>query len=427
MIAWFRHAVRSAGASLAGVAVVSAILTASVALPLGTSSERSDQVIDTALVVADDDTRFPEPVPLGAEELAVLAEAVDASSDRGDDGTEDLAAGVGSDNATPTGAAGAEATTAPTTAPSSTDPEPTDEPEPTPAPTATAEPPADSEPEPETGLDDVPTPTAGPTAAPTPPPIPTSAPEPTPRPVEPTPTPTVRPRSTVPPRTPTPAPSPDPTTEPSVGPDEAAPTPTVDPFPPQTVATDLYAYVFDAELVQNEEGTVRVKAGNQGDETATGVVMSISTSGGTILSITPRRADWTCSGVGANWTCSGPHLEAHGFSRTIVSVLPGTTDLTVAVTVSHEVVDLAPGNNSATARIRVAPDPDPDPRVLRPLEALRPTVSPEATPAPTPTPTTAIPPDPAPTVPSVQEGVGSLVPGESSKFDSSTLLQATPG
>jgi hypothetical protein len=308
---------RGGSASVVGAAVVSAVLTAAVALPMGANA--LDAAADPAGLhddIALSDTRFPAPVPLDDDQLEVLERE-----------PEILAGPVAEEPE-------ATATEAPTSRPAEATPTPT----------------TGDEDEPEEFAIIFPTPTTE--APPTPRPIPTPAPAP-PTPLAPTPTPTAT-------ATPEPSPSPDldeptPTEVP-----ESTPDPT--PEPGDMPSTDVYAYVTGDPLVENEVGSLDVKAVNGGSAATTEVTMTVSMAGARILSVTPQRGDWTCSGGGASWSCSGPDLEAEAFSRGIMSVLPnGDDDVTVSVSVSHGIMDEAPGNNSLQATVPVVPDRDPDP------------------------------------------------------------------
>lgn len=218
-----------------------------------------------------------------------------------------------------------------------------------PATTSTPTTEATSQPTPDDGLEELaifPTPTTEPLPTPTPRPIPTATSvPPTPTPLAPTPTATAEPE----------LPTPEPTAEPSPteAPEQRSEQPPLDEDLP---STDVYAYVVDALLTENEVGSVDVKAVNGGGEPTTSVTMTMAMSGGTILSVTPQRSNWTCSGGGSTWSCSGPDLGASGYSRSMMSVLPDDDTVTVSVAVTHDLLDDAPGNNSLRAQVPVIPD-----------------------------------------------------------------------
>ena len=312
------HATRGASASLVGAAVVSTVLTAAVALPMGVNVvAAANDPAGLHEAIAANDSRFPAAVPLAKEQLEVL--------ERPENSTKVLAA----------------------------PPAVTADPTSTSTPTARAT----SQPAPDNGTEELaifPTPTTEPPPTPTPRPIPPASPVP-PRPTPLAPTPTATAEPDIPTAEPTTEPATDPTAPPSpTDVPEALPGPPL--LDEDQPSTDLYAYVVDSLLTQNEVGTVDVKAINGGSELTTSVTMTMAMSGGTILSVTPQRSNWTCSGSGSTWSCSGPDLEAAGYSRGMMSVLPSDDDATVSVAVTHDLLDDVPGNNSLSAQVPVIPN-----------------------------------------------------------------------
>ena len=346
MVTKVREAVREAGASLLGALAVSTILTASIAFPLAVravdASSGPDGIEDA---IALDDARFPDPVHLGTEQAEILA--------RGDD-TGDRDAEV----------AGA-TVTAPS--PSSAGPDAADDdtelaiviPTPTPEPGS---------------VSPAPTPVA---PRPTETPAPTDPPAPDDRDQDPDPTPTEPPTSEAAPPTPQPderpdsEPEPEPTDDLADEPEELLDGP----------ATDVYAFVSGEPLRENEVSSLELKTVNGGTEMTTGLSVAVSASGGSILSMAPGRPDWTCSGTDAAWRCTGPTLEAESFSRSLMTVLPEDEELSLSVSVSHELTDAVPDNNTFSAELPVEPDsvepvdPTVDP-VQPPLDPVEPPVDP---------------------------------------------------
>ncbi len=325
-------AVTRGASTVIGALAVSTAVTASIAVPMGFGAvDASGDPAGLHQAIAGDDARFPEPVPLDDAELAILTEP-------------DPEAEIERDQPPPT----------------ATDPQA--EPEPT---ARTDEPAQQDDPAvPDGGGDGedddelalvLPTPTTTPapvppTPTPTPPPLPTATPvppTPTPPPL-PTPSPTPRPRRQDP--TPRPTESPGPTATPGA-PDEPAEVP----------STDVYAFVAGSPLTANAVGSIDVKAVNGGDAAPSRVRMVVELAGGTILRVVPERGDWTCSGAAHRWVCTGATLEPGSTSRGLMSVLPdGDRDVTVTVSIDHDIVDLAPGNNTMRVTVPVLPGDDDD-------------------------------------------------------------------
>ena len=347
MVSKVREAVREAGASLLGALAVSTILTASIALPLAVravdASAGPDGIEDA---IAMDDTRFPSPVHLGTEQAEILA--------RGDDQENEL------DNSADAEVAGATVTAA------------------TPRPSPDGD--ERDEPAPDEELAIV---------------LPTPTPELSESPSTPTPAPpdaTATPAPTEPPPTEEPASEPDPTpTETPAEADEPPPTPEPDAEardglvdePEEALdgpSTDVYAFVSGEPLRENEVSSLEVKTVNGGTEGTTGLSVAVSASGGSILSMAPGRVDWTCSGTDAAWRCTGPTLEAESFSRSLMTVLPEDAELSLSVSVSHELADEEPDNNTFSAELPVEPDPleptDPVEPLADPVEPLEPPIDP---------------------------------------------------
>lgn len=308
ILSWLSQLMRSAGASVVGAAAASTILTATVALPMGVQAfDAAGDPDGLHEEIALGDVRFPSAVPLDQEQLELLE-------------TPDQPPQVALS--------------------------PTEDPAPTTASTQQATPTASAAPEDDEFAIIFPTPT---TEAP-PPPTPTLQPAPTSTPVPSTPTPLAP--------TETPTATATATTTPT---DPPATTP--EPAPPLTSdeSTDVYAYVAGPPLVENEVGNVEVKAINGGASATTAVTVTVTAAGADILSVTPQRAGWTCAGGSSTWSCSGPELEAEGYSRNVMALQAGEEDVTVSVSVSHAIVDEAPGNNDLSARVPVVPAEDPEP------------------------------------------------------------------
>lgn len=355
MVTKVREAVREAGASLLGALAVSTILTVSIAFPLAVravdASDGPDGIDDA---IALDDARFPAPVHLGTEQAEILAR---------DDDTDDLDAEV----------AGATVTA------------------PSPPPTSTEEPAEETE-----LAIVIPTPTPEPGNAP---PAPTPAPPP----------PTATPVPTEQPTTEDAAPEPDPTPTEQPTSEAAPPTPETEPEPdadardgladePEELldgpATDVYAYISGEPLRENEVSSLEVKTVNSGTEMTTGLSVAVTASGGSILSMAPGRPDWTCSGTDAAWRCTGPTLEAESFSRSLMTVLPEDEELSLSVSVTHELADAEPDNNTFSAELPVEPDPvEPVDPPVEPIEPPLEPVEPPVDPAPPTDPTDPV--DPA--------------------------------
>lgn len=360
MVSKVREAVREAGASLLGALVASTILTASIALPLGVravDASRGPAGLDDRIAL--DDVRFPTAVTLGSDQAEILAS-------RGRQETDRLDAEV----------AGATVT--------STTPLPL-------PPAETDEPGADEElaiaiPTPTTVPDQPPAPTPTPPAV-TATPSPTDPAPPEESTADPEPTPTS-------PEDPAPTPEPDADTgdEPSEPAEESLDGP----------STDVYAFVSGAPLRANEMSSLEIKTVNRGRERTTGVAVAVTAAGGSIVSMAPGSADWTCTGTDDAWRCTGPTLEAASFSRSLMTVLPEDDELSLSVSVSHELFDEEPANDTFSAALPVeggGPDPaDPPVDPAPPTDPADP-ADPPVVPAP--------PTDPAdPADPPVEPGAG---------------------
>ncbi len=383
MVRKSREAVHGLGSSLLGALTVSTIMTAIVAVPLGLDAASDDgrpAGIDEA--ISADDARFPAAVPLADAEIELLA-----SDELADEPLVDEAevAGV---FVTPTAVATDDPTPEPVEQLAILIPTPTSTPEEQRAPDR----PAATPPSPETTEQSEPEPTVAPTPRSPTPDAPPDDDEPPPA--------TPRPTATE---------EPEPTLEPAPTAEQA---PTPDPDGP---STDVYAFVSGDALREDQVGSLELKTVNGGSNETTGVTVSVSASGGSILSVSPGRADWTCTGTDAAWQCTGPTLEAVSSSRGIMTLLPHDQDLTVSVAVDHALIDEEPANNSFSTAVPVVPnpttpdeldqieeEPDPTPTAVEPTEPVPdpepdPTEPPEPvepTPPPTPSPTPE-PSDPA--------------------------------
>lgn len=332
---------RGANASVAAAFVVSAGMTAAVAVPMAIDANDTSERDFAAFAepIQLDDPRFPEPIELGESELALP-------------------------EPTPT---------------------PIDEPAVTPTPGSASTPQPTAE---VLTVDDDwfvalpdPRPTDGPATPTSSPASPTTAPS--------TPTPT----GTTP--QPTSAPDPQPTTGPVPTPTTttvATPRPTATPQPAPAGSADVYVlYIGNDPLVAGSTSTITLKAASRGDDTAYNVTMSVSVTGGRMQSMQAGAAGWSCSPTSATrWVCQASQMADGELVYTTLDVIPdaGGT-MVVNTSINASTPDPAPGSNNPAYSFGVsAPPPPPPTPTPTPVPTATPT--PTATPVPTATPDLSI-------------------------------------
>jgi len=114
-----------------------------------------------------------------------------------------------------------------------------------------------------------------------------------------------------------------------------------------------------ASVLNGQNATFTVKAGNGGPGTATNVVVTEVFSGGTFVSATPTGGG-TCTGVSSPFTCNWPTMVSGGAEFVTVVLrangAPGPLNNTASVTSNES--DPVPGNNSGLVSVTVNPAAD---------------------------------------------------------------------